>query len=54
MARDEIVGGADGDGDGFAFEIRDRLDLRARYQCMKRSSQRQADQAYRGAGNAAA
>ena len=54
MARDEVVSGADRDGDGFAFQVADGFELRPRDQGMERSSQRQAYQPHGRAGNSAA
>ncbi len=54
VARDEVVGGADGDGDGFTLQIADGFELRARDQRVERSSQGQAHQPHRRAGNRAA
>ena len=54
MARNEIIRRADRDGDSFAFQVGDRLKLRARNQRVERSSQGQANQPHRRSGNAAA
>lgn len=54
MARNEIIRRTDGDGDSFAFQVGDRLILRARNQRVERRSQGQANQPHRRSGNAAA
>src|SRR3990172_12896670 len=54
MASDEIVSGADGDGDGFSLQVGDRLELRPGDQSVKRGSKRQGHKPDRRSGDTAA